>query len=201
MIEAEERFDERVSRLREDHIRWMGRQEAGRLVFIDETGCNCAMARHHARAPAGTRAMDRLPRNRGGPITIIGALRSDGLTAVMTVEGGTDTLVFQAYVDHVLVPELRPADIVVMDNLAAHKADGVRASIEAAGCSLVLQPPYSPDLNPIELAWSKLKSYLRTARARTREALDVAVKWAMDTVSSRDAMGWFRHSHVLPQAA
>lgn len=181
------------------HLLWLACQDPRRLVFIDETGCNLGMARHHARAPRGQRATDRVPRNRGGPITIIGALTLRGLSAVMTVEGGTDTLVFQAYVDHVLVPELHEGDIVVMDNLAAHKAPGVRASIEAAGCTVVFQSPYSPDLNPIEMAWSKLKWFLRTARARARESLDTAILWALDLISPTDARGWFTHAHVIGQ--
>lgn len=119
----------------------------------------------------------------------------------MTVEGGTDTLVFQAYVDQILVPTLRRGDIVIMDNLAAHKAAGVRRSIEEAGCTLVFQPPYSPDLNPIELAWSKLKWFLRTARARAREALDLAIAMGMELIDPSDCLGWFRHSRVLGQPA
>lgn len=170
-------------------------------MFIDETGCNLGMSRHYARAPRGERAFDKVPRNRGGPITVIGALTADGLTAMMSIEGGTDTLVFQAYVDHVLVPELRPGDIVVLDNLAAHKADGVRASIDAAGATLVFQSPYSPDLNPIEMAWSKVKAFLRAARARSRDALDTALAWAMATVTADDAHGWFRHCGVGRQLA
>jgi transposase len=177
----------------------MAAQEPDRLVFIDETGSNLGMLRTYARSPVGQRVFDCAPSNYGGPITILGALSLTGLFAMMTVEGGTDTLVFQAYVDQVLVPELRPGQIVVMDNLAAHKAQGVRASIEAAGCFLVFQPPYSPDLNPIELAWSKLKSFLRTARARTRDALDKAVVWATEVVTPEDARGWFAHAHVLAQ--
>ncbi len=177
-------------------MEWLATQDPMRLVFIDETGCNLAMGRHYARAPRGERAMDRLPNKRGGPITIIGALRHDGLDALMTVDGGTDTLVFQAYVDQVLIPTLEPGDIVVLDNLAAHRADGVRQSIEAAGCELVFQSPYSPDLNPIELAWSKVKAFLRTARARTRDTLDMVLGWTLELVTHSDAQGWFRHCGV-----
>jgi transposase len=183
------------------HLEWLAAQDPSRLVFIDETGSNLGMARLYARAPVGQRAHDRIPCNRGGPITIIGALRLRGLSAVMTVNSGTDRQVFQAYVDEVLVPDLLPGDIVVMDNLAAHKMRRVRASIEAAGCALVLQPPYSPDLNPIELAWSKLKTFLRTARPRTREALDTVVNWALELITPQDALGWFHHSRVLAQPA
>lgn len=165
-------------------------------MFIDETGSNLAMARHYARALKGRRAVDRVPHQRGGPITVIGALTANGACAFMSVEGGTDKLVFQAYVDDVLVSELQPGDIVVLDNLGAHKCDGVRQSIEAAGCTLVFQSPYSPDLNPIEMAWSKIKAFLRGARARTRDALDLALAWAMELVSPDDALGWFQHCGV-----
>lgn len=154
------------------------------------------MGRHYARAPVGVRALDRLPNKRGGPITIIGALRVDRLDALMTIEGGTDKPVFQAYVDHVLIPTLEPGDIVVMDNLAAHRADGVRRSIETAGCTLVFQSPYSPDFNPIELAWSKVKSFLRTGRARTRDALDTLLTWCLELVTDSDSRNWFRHCGI-----
>ena len=143
--------------------------------------------------------MDRLPNKRGGPITVIGALRHDGLAALMSVNGGTNTDVFQVYVDQVLLPELSPGDIVVLDNLAAHKAASVRQSIESAGCRLVFQAPYSPDLNPIELAWSKVKNFLRTARARTRDVLDMVLGWCLDLISPTDAINWFRHCGVQGQ--
>ena len=130
---------------------------------------------------------------------MIGALTLNGLEAMMTIEGGTDGDVFETYVDQVLVPVLLPGDIVVLDNLGAHRTAKVRQSIEAAGCLLVFQPPYSPDFNPIELAWSKLKEFLRTARARTREGLDNAVAMAMDLVTPDDAYGWFHHCGVYGQ--
>ena len=132
---------------------------------------------------------------------MIGALRSDRLDALMSVNGGTDTLVFQAYVDQVLVPTLTPGDIVVVDNLAAHRAESVRQSIESAGCALVFQSPYSPDLNPIELAWSKVKAFLRTARARTRDTLDMVLGWCLEIVTPSDAAGWFRHCGVGHQVS
>lgn len=135
--------------------------------------------------------MDSVPRNRGTVLTMIGALTLDGLTAMMTVEGGTSGDVFVAYVKHVLLPELRPGDIVVMDNLGAHKDVRVRPLIESAGAFVKYLPPYSPDLNPIEMAWSKVKQFLRTAKARSREALETALRWAMDITTASDAEGWF----------
>lgn len=111
----------------------------------------------------------------------------------MTVDGATDAAVFRTYVEKILAPTLMPGDIVVMDNLGAHKVKGVRESIEDAGATLLYLPPYSPDWSPIEPCWSKLKTYLRAAKARTRELLDEALKRALDTVTASDARGWFMH--------
>ena len=124
---------------------------------------------------------------------MIGALTLDGLTAMMTIEGGTSGDVFAAYVEHVLVPVLEPGQIVVMDNLGAHKDLRIRPLIEGAGAKVCYLPPYSPDLNPIELAWSKLKNLLRVLKARTREELDHCIAIAMKAIDAADAEGWFRH--------
>lgn len=151
------------------------------------------MTRTHARSPKGTRAHGKVPRNRGSVITVIGALTLDGLVATMTIDRGTSGDVFLAYVEQVLSPHLRPGDYVVMDNLAAHKDERVKRAIESTGAMPVYQPPYSPDLNPIELAWSWLKAFMKTAQARTRSALDTAVSWGMDMISHQQAKAWFRH--------
>lgn len=172
-----------------------------RLFCLDEAGSTVAMTPTHARAPKGKRAVDSVPRNRGTVITMIGALTLDGLTAMMTVEGGTSGDVFVAYVEHVLLPELRPGDIVVMDNLGAHKDVRVRPLIESVGAFVKYLPPYSPDLNPIEMAWSKVKQFLRTAKARSREGLDNALRWAMDITTEADAHGWFNEcGYPVPQS-
>lgn len=134
-----------------------------------------------------------VPRNRGTVTTMIGALTLGGLTAMMTVEGGTDSEVFNTYLRDVLIPELQPGDIVVLDNLGAHKTIEARRLVEASGARLWFTPPYSPDLNPIELAWSKLKGFLRTARARTTDGLNNAIAMAMDLITPADAAAWFRH--------
>lgn len=170
------------------------------MVFIDETGSTIAMTRTYGRSPRGQRLEDRVPRNRGDVITVIGALTTRGLQAMMTVDGGTSGDVFTAYVEQVLKPELRPGDIVVLDNLGAHQDPRVKEAIEAAGAKLVFLPPYSPDLNPIEAAWSKLKDYLRQAQARTREVLDTVVVEATDWISADNAKGWFRHCGYPAQA-
>lgn len=151
------------------------------------------MARAYAWAPRGQRAHAAKPRNRGRAVTLIGALGMSGLVATMTVEGGTDGDVFRSYVDQVLVPHLRPGNIVLMDNLKAHKVAGIREAIEAAQASLHYLPSYSPDLSPIELCWSKVKAVLRTRAARTREALELAWTEALATITTSDARHWFAH--------
>src|SRR5262249_44110047 len=135
-----------------------------------------------------------VPRNKGTVTTMIGALSLVGLVALMTVEGATDADVFDAFVERVLVPKLKPGDVVVVDNVGAHKPVAVRRKIEAPGARLVFLPPYSPDLNPIEECWSKLKAFLKSFGARTREELDLAISLGMDRVSRSDAEGWFRHA-------
>ena len=163
-----------------------------RLKFIDESGVNLAMTRLYGRAPRGERVLDAVPRNYGPNVTMLGALGMQGITAVMTVEGATDADVFLAYVEHVLAPRLQPGDSVVMDNLRAHKVAGVQSAIAAQGAHVLYLPPYSPDLSPIEQCWSKLKTYLRKAKARTREALDIAMTEALATISVSDARSWFQ---------
>jgi transposase len=165
-----------------------------RVKFIDESGLNIAMTRLYGRAPRGERVLGSVPQNYGQNVTILGALSCTGLEAVMTVEGATDADVFRAYVRQVLCPTLRTGDIVSADNLSAHKAAGVQEAIAAKGARLLYLPPYSPDLNPIEQCWSKLKTFLRAAKARTREALEAAVTRALVTVTESDARAWFAHS-------
>lgn len=190
---AQEQESERVQALRASFADWQRRVDAGRLFCLDEAGSTVAMTRERGWSPRGEPVDDVRPRNRGSVITMIGALTLNGLTAMMTIEGGTDADVFEAYVAHFLVPELRPGDIVVLDNLGAHRTKRVRELIEAAGARLWFTPPYSPEFNPIELAWSKLKAFLRTAKARSREALDNAIALAMELITAKDARGWFRH--------
>lgn len=151
------------------------------------------MTREYGRAPRGKRVHDRVPRNRGDVITMIGALTTTGLQAMMTIEGGTDGDVFTAYAEQILGPKLSTGDIVILDNLSAHKDKRVRTAIENRGAKLVFLPPYSPDLNPIELAWSKVKAILKKLKARTHDALEAAVAKAMKIVTAQDAIGWFCH--------
>ncbi len=190
---AVERDIERIQGLRDAFHDWMAGVDPGRLVFIDEAGSTIAMSREYARAPKGQRASDCIPRNRGDVLTIIGALTLDGLEAVMTIEGGTSGDVFVAYVEQVLVPVLRPGDIVVLDNLGAHKDQRAIKAIYEAGASVKFLPPYSPDLNPIELAWSKVKGILKTMKARCYDTLNKAIARAVEQVSWWDAHSWFEH--------
>jgi transposase len=164
-----------------------------RFKFIDESGVNLAMTRLYGRAPRGARAVGSVPKNYGSNVTIIGALGVSGLEALMTVEGATDGEVFRVYVNRVLCPGLHQGDIVVMDNLGAHKVSGIREAIESRGARLIYLPPYSPDLSPIERCWSKIKTALRAAGARTRRALDRAIARALYTINESDALAWFAH--------
>lgn len=164
------------------------------LVFLDETGSNLAMARDYARAPRGQRAYATKPVNRGGRVTLLGALGLHGLVAAMTVDGFTEGDVFVAFLQDVLLPQLRPGQIIVMDNLKAHKVAGVTTACRDAEVSVLYLPPYSPDLSPIEECWSKIKASLRAKAARTREALEQAIAEAFETITANDARGWFTHA-------
>lgn len=151
------------------------------------------MTRLYGRAPKGERVVGTVPQNYGENITLLGALGDEGLQAVMTVEGATDADVFRAYVKQVLGPTLAPGDIVVLDNLSSHKATGIQQALARRRARLRYLPPYSPDLSPMELCVSKLKTALRAAKARTREALEMAIQQAMETVTAIDARNWFKH--------
>jgi transposase len=163
------------------------------LVFVDESGVATDLARRYGRAPGGQRAHGAVPYGRWERLTILGALSLAGLVACMAVNGATDTDVMVAFTQHVLVPALRPGQIVVMDNLSPHKAPRVRRLIERAGCRLLFLPPYSPDFSPIEPAWSKLKTLLRGVGARTTDALHAALTTLVDAITTSDARGYFRH--------
>jgi transposase len=164
------------------------------FVFLDEAGCHQAMTRLYARAPRGQRALATKPVNRGRRVTMLGALSLAGIVAAMTVEGFTDGAVFLAFLQEVLMPQLRPGQLLLMDNLRAHKVPGVAAACAAAGVRLLYLPPYSPDFSPIEECWSKVKTLLRTKAARTLEALEQAIAEALAAITSQDAHGWFAHA-------
>jgi transposase len=166
------------------------------LVFIDETGITTAMTRRYARAPRNERARGSAPCGHWRRLTVLGALSGEGMVAAMSIAAATTTRVFLAFLRAVLVPELRrrhPNATVLMDNLSAHKPKTIETALTEAGFKLLYLPRYSPDLSPIEPGWSKLKSALRTAAARTPEALDAALAPALDSITPADARGWFNH--------
>jgi len=165
--------------------------DLGRLVFVDESGAKTNMTRLYGRAMAGQRAVDDIPSGHWCTTTMISSVRLDGSTACMVVDGATNKEVFQAYVRHILLPTLKAGDVVVLDNLSAHKNKAVRDLIESVGAELWYLPPYSPDLNPIEKMWSKVKAILRTLKARTEESLINAIAKALEAVTADDAKGWF----------
>jgi transposase len=163
------------------------------LVFIDECGITTKMVRTYARAYRGERALGRAPAGPYERLTLLGAISLTGLLALMTIPAFTNEAIFYAFVKHVLIPELRPGQVVVLDNLAAHKRPSIRKLIESAGCRVIFLPRYSPEWNPIEPCWSKMKNFLRTYAARTLESLEAGVVEAMDIILAQDARGWFNH--------
>jgi transposase len=172
--------------------------DANRLVFVDESGSNIALTALYARAPRGQRAHGSVPRNRGKNTTLLASLSLEGIGASLLLEGATTAAAFEVYLEQLLLPSLAPGQIVVMDNLSAHKGARVRQLIEERGCQLLFLPAYSPDFSPIEETFSKIKAFLRRVGARTREALQEALVQALETVTSQDARGWFGHCGYLP---
>lgn len=168
------------------------------FVFVDEMGTHLALSPRYAWSPRGERAPGRVPRNWAKNTTLVAALSLAGVQAPWTIEGAMDTDAFAVYIEQVLGPTLQPGHMVFIDNLSVHKAARIRAAIEARGCQLVFLPVYSPDLNPIEPAFSKMKTILRRIGARTREALLDAIEAAVSAVTPADALGWFRHAGYRP---
>lgn len=161
-------------------------------MFLDESGAATSLTRTRGRAPRGQRVVAKVPGGHWKIVTMISAVRTAGPFAAATIVGATDSDVFRMYINEVLTPRLRPGDVVVMDNLSPHKAPGVREAIEAAGASLRYLPPYSPDFNPIENMWSKVKGRLRSLGARSVETLHEAIGTALATVTPTDCAGFFR---------
>ena len=180
----------------EERAAWRA-QNAGldpaQIVSVDESGSNPAMCLRYGRAPRGQRAEAKVPRNRGANTTILAALTPAGLLAPMVVEGGTTIEVFLTFLEHCLCPALRPGQVVLLDNLRVHKNRAVTERIEATGARVLFLPRYSPDFQPIEGVFSKLKAFLRRAATRTQEALEAAIAAGLATITDRDACGWFTH--------
>ena len=170
-----------------------GKLCAKKLVFVDEMGSNTSLHELYAYAPRGQRAYCSVARNRGKNTTLLSSMRLSGMGPSMVVEGATDSAVFEGYLQEMLVPALGKGDVVVMDNLSVHKSERVRDLIEGAGAQLLYLPPYSPEFNPIEEAFSKIKNLIRKAGARVHEALVVAIGEAICEVGEEDAKAFFEH--------
>ena len=169
-----------------------------RLVFLDETGATTKISRLRGRAPRGDRCRAALPHGHWKTTTLVAGLRLDGLTAPMVIDGAMNGEVFTAYAETLLAPTLNPGDIVIMDNLPAHKAADARAAIERTGATLMFLPPYSPDFNPIEQVFAKLKAILRKAAARTIDTLEAAIATALDAFTPSECNNYFTNSGYKP---
>jgi transposase len=188
-----ERDTPRVQRLRRKFVKDLALYPVKHLKCIDESGAHLGMTRLFGRAAPGQRVVDATPGHSGEHYTLVSALSVEGISAPWFLPGAMNGDAFTVYVTQVLVPTLVPGDVVILDNLSSHKAAEIEAAIEARGAKLLFLPPYSPDFNPIELCWSKIKNWLRTARARTAEALLEAFAHALTSISAHDAVAWFAH--------
>ena len=175
--------------------------DSSSLVFVDEMGTNTSLSPIYGWAKKGHRAHCSVPRNRGKNTTVLASMSLEGMGPSLAVEGATNSQTFETYVERVLAPTLREGQVVIMDNLSAHKGERVRELIEGRGCELLYLPSYSPDLNPIEEAFSKIKGLLRKAESRSREALLEAIGAAISAITDQDARSFFEHCgyHVAVQ--
>jgi transposase len=183
-----------VNQRRTDWGNWSQRCDSRRLIFIDETWAKTNMTRLRGRAPRGQRLWAKVPHGHWKTTTLIGALALEGIRCATVVDGAVNADVFEAFVVRVLVPQLRPGDVVVMDNLSSHKRESIRQHIERAGAALRFLPPYSPDLNPIEMVFAKIKQLLRGAAHRTRQALWESMQSVLDAITQTDATHCFQHA-------
>lgn len=194
LIFAAERDSERVGRLRRE---WRERQveqlRGKRVFYLDESGVTTALTRLYGRARGGGRAVGSAPKNYARQINIISSLSADGIAASLLIEGSVNGAVMQTFVREVLRPMLQVGDVIVLDNYSVHKTRAVQAEFLAAGVKVVFLPPYSPDLNPIEHCWSKIKTHLRAVQAREHERLYQEIGIALSKVTASDAQGWIKH--------
>lgn len=180
----------------------MAERDARQVVFLDESSANVTLTPRYARAPRNERALGRVPRNYDRNTTRVAALTPLGLIAPMTLPGALNSDAFAAYLQQLLVPVLRPDQVIICDNLSVHKHADIRRLIEAVGGERCFLPAYSPDFNPSALAFSKLKARLRRAQARTQDTVEEAIAAALDTITAADASHWFQHAgYDLPRQA
>jgi len=182
--------------VKEKRIEWKEFQktaDSSHLVFLDECGVNTGMTRLYGRGPTNERVVDAVPDVRFHRTTVLSSVRLDGTTVPCVFEGALNGEMFRKYVQEFLASTLKPGDIVIMDNLTSHKVGGIMETIEATGARVMFLPPYSPDFNPIELMWSKIKAILRKLKVRTKELLQDAIAFAIEAISSSDVSGWFSH--------
>jgi len=189
---AQERDTEANLQRRKEFLESIRDVPPERLIYLDESGVTTSMTRLRGRCRGGRRIHEATPGGHWKIMTILGAMSLGGMIATMTIEEPTDSDIFLAYVEHVLCPKLEPGQVVVMDNLSSHKAERVCELIETQGANVLYLPPYSPDLNPIEKAWFKLKQLLRSTKARSKEALDQAITELLPCITPQDAQAWFR---------
>lgn len=184
---------ERVEADRQAFRRTVARLDRRRFIFTDETGFHLAMTRAYGRAARGKRVNQSVPRNHGKGVTLIGSLGLRGLLAPLSIEGAVDTVVFDSYVRHALVAQLRPKDIVLLDNLPVHQASEIEQAVTSVKAEVLWLPAYSPDFSPIENCWSKVKTLVRGCQPRTPKELNTALAHALKAVTLDDIDGWFRH--------
>jgi transposase len=198
-IHAAERDTEANRQRRAEYLERIAQIAPERLIYLDESGVSTQMTRRCGRVQGAARLREAVPAGGWKTLTVIGAMTTQGILAAMTVESATDREVFLTYLDEVLCPKLKSGDVVVMDNLSTHLMDEVRERIEAAGAELIYLPPYSPDLNPIEKGWSKLKQLLGASKARSVKALDHAIEMLLPQITANNAQAWFRLRFGKPQ--
>ena len=171
----------------------MKRVRHERLRFLDEAGATTVLTRLYARAIGGERSSEAVPRNYGASTSMISTMSCRGAQATMLIEGSVDTLVFNAYCEQILRPTLKAGDVIVLDNLGAHRASLIEEICRECKARVIWLPPYSPDFSPIELMWSKVKAYLKKVKARTQMELEKAINVALEKITANDCLNWFRH--------
>lgn len=190
-LKASEQEREDVKEKREQWKQFQQDVSSSKLIFLDETGAKTNMTRLYGRAMIGERCYDHAPDGRWERTTILSAIRVNGETCSVVFDGALDAKMYNAYIEKFLLPTLNPGDIVIMDNLNVHKSEIARKLVEDKGCTYVSLPEYSPDLNPIEKMWSKVKAILKAIKARTRAELEKAIEFALSCITPQDAEGWF----------